>query len=307
MRHNIRDSKGRFVSACKEPEKVYMRGYKGFDKGLICRGKQYKVGEVFEEPEAILCERGIHFCKSLTEVFRYYSPATSEYCEVEALAPVIEGWNKCVTTKLRIVRQLSLQELIEEDKKYCKERVKGRHRREDYSIASVDEGFSTTSNTGFRSIASATSDYSTASTTGISSRASTAGHLSAASATGDCSKVSCSAIRSIASSTGYNSIVSTTEDYSIASAVGNWSNVHSAGDYSIASNTAGAKSSVAVTGKHSVAVNIGCDGKVKGALGCLLVALDIKNARWVTAVVDGTDIKPNVWYKANHGRFVEAE
>lgn len=33
-----------------------MEGYKAFDKGLICRGKQYKENTVFEEDEAIPCK-----------------------------------------------------------------------------------------------------------------------------------------------------------------------------------------------------------------------------------------------------------
>lgn len=43
-----RDSKGRFC-------KALLKGYKGFDQGLVCRGKQYKVGEAFTEPEATPC------------------------------------------------------------------------------------------------------------------------------------------------------------------------------------------------------------------------------------------------------------
>ena len=39
-----------------------MEGYKAFDKGLICRGKQYKENTVFEEDKAIPCESGMHFC-----------------------------------------------------------------------------------------------------------------------------------------------------------------------------------------------------------------------------------------------------
>ncbi|WP_432683669.1 MULTISPECIES: DUF7666 domain-containing protein [unclassified Bacteroides] len=38
-----------------------MKGYKGFDKNLQCRDLQYKVGETFEEKEAKLCSKGLHF------------------------------------------------------------------------------------------------------------------------------------------------------------------------------------------------------------------------------------------------------
>ena len=65
-------------------------GYKGFKKGLICRDKQYKENAIFEEPDAVLCETGMHYCSNPLDVFYYYpmingiaSPA--EYARVTDL------------------------------------------------------------------------------------------------------------------------------------------------------------------------------------------------------------------------------
>ena len=41
-----------------------MKGYKAFEKGLICKGKQYSENTVFEEDEAVVCKKGMHFCKN---------------------------------------------------------------------------------------------------------------------------------------------------------------------------------------------------------------------------------------------------
>ena len=41
-----------------------MKGYKGFEPGLICRGKQYAENTVFEEEEAEICSYGMHFVKT---------------------------------------------------------------------------------------------------------------------------------------------------------------------------------------------------------------------------------------------------
>lgn len=38
-----------------------MKGYKGFDKDWKCRDKQYEVGKTYEEAEARLCNKGLHF------------------------------------------------------------------------------------------------------------------------------------------------------------------------------------------------------------------------------------------------------
>ena len=41
-----------------------MKGYKGFDPGLICRGKQYAENTVFEENNAEIYKQGMHFCEN---------------------------------------------------------------------------------------------------------------------------------------------------------------------------------------------------------------------------------------------------
>ena len=38
-----------------------MNGYKGFEKGMICRGKQYSENTIFEEESAKICEKRYAF------------------------------------------------------------------------------------------------------------------------------------------------------------------------------------------------------------------------------------------------------
>lgn len=49
-----------------------MKGYKAFEKGMICKGKQYSENTIFEENEAVVCEKGMHFCKEPLQVLDYY-------------------------------------------------------------------------------------------------------------------------------------------------------------------------------------------------------------------------------------------
>ena len=90
-----------------------MKGYKGFNKGLICRGKRYAEDTVFEEESAVLCETGMHFCKLPHQVFQYYAPSSgSEFAEVEALDEVqTDDGKKFVATKLKIGKKISVAEL----------------------------------------------------------------------------------------------------------------------------------------------------------------------------------------------------
>ena len=67
-----------------------MKGHKAFEKGLICRGKQYAENTVFEEDDAVICEKGMHFCKDPLAVLDYYplvddNGNLTEFAEVEAL------------------------------------------------------------------------------------------------------------------------------------------------------------------------------------------------------------------------------
>lgn len=92
-----------------------MKGYKGMDKNMQCRGFQFEVGKTYEMngiPK--LCENGFHFCLNLIDVFQHYEfGMDNRYFEVESEDSVtVIGFNKCVTTRIRIVRELSDKEVM---------------------------------------------------------------------------------------------------------------------------------------------------------------------------------------------------
>jgi hypothetical protein len=89
------------------PGWAIIKGYKAFNKGLVCRGFQYEFGKDFYHKGNIsLCEEGFHFCKSLGNVYNYYSFGTDiDVCEIESNGEVIdqEDMEKSVTNHIRIV------------------------------------------------------------------------------------------------------------------------------------------------------------------------------------------------------------
>ena len=95
-----------------------MKGYKGFEPGLICRGKQYAENTVFEEEEAEICSYGMHFCENPFDVLDYYGFTNdngdfNEFAEVEALDEVKTDDNrKFCTKKLKIGAKLSISKFI---------------------------------------------------------------------------------------------------------------------------------------------------------------------------------------------------
>ena len=74
MKKYNRDSKGRF---CKKEETVYMTGYKAFNSDFSCNPdgkhfKQYKENTIFEENGNKLGKPGMmHFCKDPLNIFRH--------------------------------------------------------------------------------------------------------------------------------------------------------------------------------------------------------------------------------------------
>ena len=94
--------------------KIIVRGYKGFENDMTCRGFQYEPGKVYEmDGEIKPCERGFHFCRNAADVFNYYERKDFRYADVEALGEEIECGDKSVTNKIRIVRELTRTELLE--------------------------------------------------------------------------------------------------------------------------------------------------------------------------------------------------
>ena len=85
-----------------------MKGYKAFEKGMICRGKQYAENTVFEEEKAEICESGMHFCKEPLDVLNYYpfidkNGNMTEFAEVESLdEPKTRDGKKFCTKKLML-------------------------------------------------------------------------------------------------------------------------------------------------------------------------------------------------------------
>lgn len=93
-------------------------GYKAFNPGMICRGKQYEENAVFEEPEAKICNTGMHYCKNPFDVLEHYgfvndNAEINEFAEVEALADEkTDDGRKFCTTKLKIGTKLSIHNFV---------------------------------------------------------------------------------------------------------------------------------------------------------------------------------------------------
>ena len=101
-----------------------IKAYKAFDKDLSCRGFKYEVGKEYEETGDIkACEKGFHACPYPLDVFGYYAPAGSRFCEVEQSGKIDDsGSDKVCSSKIRIGAELDIRVLVKAAVSYVKER-----------------------------------------------------------------------------------------------------------------------------------------------------------------------------------------
>ena len=249
-----------------------IKSYKGFNKDMTCKNKQYEVGKDYEEDKAVACECGMHACEYPLDCFKYYPPSKSVYCEVEQSGDISrhDDDSKIASTKMRIGAQLNIAGIVNAAIKYTKEKVE--KTCIEYKAATAgDSGAATAGNCGAATAgdsgAATAGDYGAA--TAGNSGAATAGNSGAATA-GNCG----------------------------AATAGNCGAATSRG-----------KSS---TGENGLSVARGKWVKTKGGLGSILVIAEeeqnsYKISSWKAVVVDGVNIKADTWYTLKDGELIEAE
>jgi hypothetical protein len=294
----------------KKEEKI--KGVKGFDKDLKCRGFQYEEGKEYEtKKKPVRCtENGFHFCENPLDVFGYYPPADSLYHEVDGDGDVSRKENsdtKIAVSKITIGARISLHDLIESGVKFIFERTtltKETTNKEDKKQASNSGYSGAASNSGYRGAAS---------NSGYSGAASNSGYRGAASNSG---------YRGAASNSGYRGAASNSGDSGAASNSGDRGAASNSGDSGAASNSGyrgaamsvGPYSSAETNAKDSFACGLGIQNKAKASIGSWIVLSEWieKNNGWIlkdvrSVKVDGKKLLPDTYYKLSRGRVVKAK
>ena len=153
-----------------------MKCFKGFDKDLKCRDFQYEIGKEYTEETADICNCGFHACEFPMDVFGYYPPSDSRYCEVELEenGQKSSDDSKRVGKKISVKAEIGIAGIIKAGVEYIKEQVNWEDDK--------------ATNTGYQSAATNTGDRSAATNTGNRSAAIVEGKESIALAAGIKSK-----------------------------------------------------------------------------------------------------------------------
>ena len=311
-----------------------IRSYKGFNRDMTCRYKQYEEGKEYEEEHAEACDCGMHACEYPLDCFGYYDPAHSIYHVVEQSGEISRHYDdsKVASTKMKIGARLDIRGLVSAAIEYTKSRTTTEFTDPERATAG-NYGAATAGNYGAATAGNrgaATAGNSGAATAG-NSGAATAGNYGAATA-GD-SGAATAGNRGAATAgnrgaaTAGDSGAATAGNYGAATA-GNYgaatagnrgaatagdSGAATAGDRGAATaGDSGAATSrgSSASGENGLSVARGNNVCVKGGLGAILVIAeenesDYNIKHWKSVVVDGENIKADTWYKLEDGDLVE--
>ena len=279
------------------------KGYKAFEKGLICNGKQYAENTTFEEEGGEICSQGMmHYCLNPLDCLDYYplidaKGNITEFAEVLAEEePITDDNKKYATKKLHIGRKLDLSEFIDVSIDFLSDHA-GKKKDGDYSQLAASGNESQLAVSGVGSKLASSGDESRLAASGNGSQLAASGGYSRLAASGNYSRLAASGNYSkLASSGGYSRLA----------ASGNYSQLASSGD----------ESRLAASGRDSIVAGIGIMNIAKASLGSWITLAewiwDNKKQCYIpkcvkTEQVDGERIKADTWYKLENGEFVEVK
>jgi len=251
-----------------------IKGYKGFNKDMTCRGFQYEVGKTYEFPIAKICKEGAHFVLNPLDALSYYGICDGEFCEVEsppnAETDTHEEDSKMSTTKIKIGARLGLSGFVSAAVKFMFE-----HCKFGDGAKSVQSG-----------------NWAQSAQSGNGAKSAQLGYGARSAQLGD-------GAQSAQSGYGAKSVQS-----------GDWAKSVQSGGSALSAQS-GDAALIEMTGKNSVGASIGKNSKIKGVVGCWITLAEYKPngdiLRVKSAMIDGKKIKENTWYTLKNGRFVVAK
>ena len=273
-----------------------LKGYKGFNKDFTCRGKQYKENTVFEEKEAVICNSGMHFCESPLEVLEYYGFVNekgeiNEFAAVEALEDTkTNDKKKFCTTKLKIGAKLGLKGFVEACVDFLLEKTELEDTDCDNSGDSAQIGSS-----GYAAKIGSSGYAAQIGSSGYAAQIGSSGDAAQIGSSGDSAQIGSSGYAAQIGSSGYAAQIGSSGDAAKIGSSGNYAQIDS-------------------TGEDAVVMCAGYGSVAKAKKGSWITLAEWKYSKEKgrhipvcvkTEQVDGVNIKEDVFYKLENGKFKE--
>ena len=266
-----------------------LNGYKAFEPGMICKGKQYQENTDYEEEGGKICEKGMmHYCVNPFDALNFYplvndSGKVSDFAAVKSLEEPVSGDDgKFATKKLHIGVKLGLPGFVKACIDYLKEET------------IVNAPNSTVSSGNYAQIGSS----------GDSAKIGSNGYYAKIGSSGDYAQIG---------SSGYYAKIGSSGDYAKIGSSGDSAKIGSSGYYAKIGSS-GDSAQIESAGEDSVICCAGHDSAVKAKAGSWITLAEWEYSegkhgyvpKFVkTEYVDGERIKADTWYKLIDGEFTE--
>ena len=300
-----------------------MKGYKAFEPGLICKGKQYEENSIATEEKAKPCKCGIHFCENPFDVLDYYPLITedgkfTDFAEVEALdKPVTDDKKKYCTTKLKVGANLSFAGFVRACIDFVFEKTVENMPDSSGNSAQIGSSgyYAQIGSSGDSAKIGSSGDSAKIGSSGNSAKIGSSGDYAQIGSSGDSAKIGSSGDYAKIGSSGDSAQIGSSGYYAQIGSSGNSAKIGSSGD-SAKIGSSGNYAKINSSGEDSVIMCAGFNSRAKAKKGSWITLVEWKRNpnkdRYVpvcvkTEQVDGERIKEDTFYQLIDGEFTEVE
>ena len=303
------------------------KGYKAYEPGLICRGKQYAENADFEERGGGICTAGMmHYCVNPFEVLNYYPLVRadgkfSDFTLVTALElPVTDDGKKFATKKIHIGAKLGFDGFVKACVDFSVDKtVNEMPKPEDVDV----ENAAKIGSSGDVAQIGSSGKYAQIGSSGDDAQIGSSGDDAKIGSSGDAAKIGSSGkYAKIGSSGNYAQIGSSGDAAKIGSS-GDAAKIGSSGDDAkIGSSgkyaqigSSGDDAQITIESVNNVVACVGKRGRIRAPVGtwCTLAEYGGWDGEGYPCVcvksfqIDGDTYKADTWYTLKGGKITEVD
>ena len=268
-----------------------VKAYKGFNKHMQCtlNGKifQYEIGKEYKEDKADLCHCGFHACENPLDVLSYYNNIDDKFCEVELdeIDPNRNRDSKICGKKIKIGIEIGFLGLFKAGIEWIKNKTI--FTKEDFKKLPSSYN-AKISSSDYNARIGSFSDYARIGSSGYNAKIGSSGYNVKIGSSGSSAKIG---------SSGYNVQIGSSGDDAKIGSSGDDAKISSSGD-------------------DCVIMCAGINSSAKAKIGSWITLAEWKYSEEkqrdipfsvVTKQVDGIEIKEDVYYTLQDGKFKESE
>ena len=320
-----------------------LNGYKAFEPGMICKGKQYQENTDYEEEGGEICEKGMmHYCVNPFEVLNFYplvndSGKVSDFAAVKSLEEPVSGDNgKFATKKLHIGVKLGLPGFVKACIDYLKEET-----IVNAPNSTVSSGYyAQIGSSGNSAQIGSSGNYAKIGSSGYYAKIGSSGYSAQIGSSGNCAQIGSSGYYAQIGSSGDSAKIGSSGNCAQIGSSGYYAQIGSSGYYaqigssgdSAKIGSSGDSAQIGSSGNYAKIGSSGYYAKIESAGEDSVIccaghgsAVNAKAGSWITLAeweyseakngcvpkcvkteyVDGERIKADTWYKLIDGEFTE--